>query len=107
MALSASTPQHLHKIGLLGEIQNDKGMILLYLKFLHWLLDKYAYSRLHVIINSPVNVYIYDFNSQILYFCVFKFNSACLLKKCVFYFLKSNVGDFISKNGNIDKTKTK
>ena len=42
MALSASTPQHLHKIGLLGEIQNDKGMIYIYiykqsnhLKFLH------------------------------------------------------------------------
>lgn len=27
MALSASTPQHLHKIGLLTNIENDEGMI--------------------------------------------------------------------------------
>lgn len=29
MALSASTPQHLHKIGLLSNIENDKGIIIL------------------------------------------------------------------------------
>ena len=54
MALSASTPQHLHKIGLLGEIQNDKGMIFfIYINnpiisssFIE-LLDNYAYIKLH------------------------------------------------------------
>lgn len=30
MALSASTPQHLHKIGLLTNIENDEGMICKY-----------------------------------------------------------------------------
>lgn len=31
MALSASTPQHLHKIGLLTNIENDKGIICNYM----------------------------------------------------------------------------